>query len=188
MKTYEIGQNFDVVVSTKATLLGAASSDFTIEYAPTNDLTNTTLVDGGLSEIIEAINSDDAHTATVDGNVSYGATFIKVTSGHNVVSGDTIEYVSGKYVFVTKATDTKLYLRTKLRAALADGATLTQVGNTGVYSTPEFAIQAEGEYLVTIKAPEHGIIVEDRIKAIDSTVEQVIDPDAPVYSDVAVAY
>ena len=186
MKTYEIGQNFDVVVSTKATLLGAVSNEFTVEFAPTNDLKSVTAVDGGLTEIVEDI--ETAHTATVNGTVSYGAKFIAVDSGHDIVSGDSIEYATGKYVYVTKATDTKLYLRTPLRAALADDATLTQVGNSGVYKTEEFAIPNAGEYLVTITSPEHGIIVEDRIRAIDSTVEQVIDPDAPVYSDVAVAY
>jgi len=186
MKTYEIGQNFDVVVSTKATLLGAVASEFNITYAPTNDLTSTVAVAGGLNEVVETIGT--AHTATVNGTVAYGATFITVASGHDVVSGDSIEYATGKYVYVTKATDTKLYLRTKLRASLSDGTTLTQVGNTGVYSTPEFAIQDAGEFLVTIESPEHGIIVEERIRTIDSTVETVIDPDAPIYSDVAVAY
>jgi hypothetical protein len=186
MKTYEIGQNFDVVVSTKATLLGAASDEFSVVYAPTNNLTDTTSVAGGMSEAVESIAT--AHTATVNGYAPYGATYITVDSGHDVVSGDVIEYATGKYVYVTKATATKLYLRTKLRASVADGATLTQVGNTGVYVTPEFAIQTEGEFLVTIESPEHGIIVEERIRTVDSTVEQVIDPDAPVYSDVAVAY
>ena len=186
MKTYEIGQNFDVVVSTKGTLLGAGASDFTVNYAPTNNLIDVTDVVGGLSEKVNTIGT--AHTATVSGGVSYGASYITVASGHNVVSGDTIEYATGKYVYVTKAIDTKLYLRTKLRATVADGATLTQVGNTGVYSTPEFAIPTVGEYLVTIEAPEHGIIVEERIRAVDTSVETVIDPNAPVYSDVAVAY
>jgi len=186
MKTYEIGQNFDVVVSTKATLLGASSSEFKVEFAPTNDLKSSTAVDGGLSEVVEDIGT--AHTATVNGAVTYGAKFITVDSGHDIVSGDSVEYDTNKFVYITKATDTKLYLRTPLRSALADDATLTQVGNTGVYKTEEFAIPNAGEYLVTITSPEHGIIVEDRIRTVDSTVEQVIDPDAPVYSDVAVAY
>jgi len=186
MKTYEIGQNFDVVVSTKATLLGAGADEFIVNYAPTNNLTNVTAVTGGLSEKVKTIGT--AHTATVSGGASYGASYITVASGHDIVSGDVIEYATGKYVYVTKAVDTKLYLRTKLRATLEDGATLTQVGNTGVYSTEEFAISSVGEYLVTIEAPEHGIIVEERIRVIDTSVEPVIDPDAPVYSDVAVAY
>lgn len=186
MKTYEIGQNFDVVVSTKATLMGVGASEFNVSYAPTNDLTNATTVSGGMAEKVETVVT--AHSATANGVVPYGVTYIVVDSGHDVMSGDVIEYASGKYAYVTKATDTKLYLRTKLREAIADGSTLTQVGNTGVYCTQEFAIQSVGEYLITIESPEHGVIVEERIRIIDSSVQQVIDSDAPIYSDVAVAY
>lgn len=186
MKIYEIGKNFDVVVSTKATLLGVGADEFSISYAPTNDLTNETFVNGGLSEVVKTVST--AHTATVNGNVPYGATYIRVDSGHNIESGDTIEYATGKFVYVTKSTATKLYLRRRVRALISDGATLTQVGNTGVYATPEFAIQADGEYLISIKSPEHGLIVEERVRIVDSSVDTVIDPDEPVYSDVAVAY
>ena len=186
MKTYEIGQNLDIVVSTKGTLIGAGSSEFTVVYAPSNDLTNETVVSGGMTEKVDTVTTP--HTATVANAVSYGATYIDVDSGHDIVSGDVIEYDTGKYVYVTKATSTRLYLRTKVRANVSAGATLTQVGNSGVYKTAEFAIGTVGEYIVTIESPEHALIVEDRIRIVDTSVDVVIDPNAPDYSEVAVAY
>jgi len=186
MKIYDLGKNFNIVVSTKNTLFGASADDFKVFYAPTNDLTNRTAVAGGLVEEVETVAT--AHTAELSANAVYGATYLIVKSGHNVVSGDVIEYSTGKFAYVSKAIDTKLYLRTKIRASLASGDTLTQVGNTGLYSTADFGIGTEGEYLVTIESPEHGIMVESRVRIVDNTVKPAVDSDAPVYSEVAVAY
>ena len=188
MKTYEINQNFRVVVSTKNTLIGADTTKFSVFYAPVNDLTSITEISGNVTEIVETVDSDTAHTATVSANVSYGSVVIPVDSGHNIVSGDVIEYASGLYAYVTKAMDTKLYLRTRTRSAIASGDTLTQKGNTGVYETADISIPNEGEYLVTIEAPEYAVRVEDRIRSVDTTVETVVDTDAPVYSEIAIAY
>lgn len=186
MRTYAIGQNFNVVVSTKATLIGAAASDFVVTYAPVNDLTNKTTVAGGLIEAIESIGT--AHTATASANAAYGASVINVNAGHNIESGDVIEYATGLFAYVTKAMDTKLYLRTKIRTSIASGATLTQVGNTGLYKTSDIAIASEGEYFVSIEASEYAMFVESRIAIIDESTTATIDGDAPVYSEVAVAY
>ena len=186
MRAYNTGQNFNVVVSTKATLFGALAGDFITTYAPTNDLTNKTVVAGGLSEAIESIATP--HEATLSANASYGATMLTVSAGHDIESGDVIEYAIGHFAKVSKATATKLYLRTKTRVSLSSGAELTQVGNTGVYSTPDFALMNEGEYLVTIEAPEYGIIVESRVRATDASESVVVDGDAPIYSEIAVAY
>ena len=186
MKTYNIGQNFNIVVSTKATLFGAEASDFNVYYAPVNDLTNITAVASGLTESIETV--ETAHTATLSVGANYGATFLTVDSGHDVASGDVIEYATGKFAYVTKAMDAKLYLRTRIRVAIASGATLTQVGNTGLYTTADFAVPTEGEYLISIEAPIHGVMVESRVGIVDNSDHTVVDGDAPVYSEVAVAY
>lgn len=185
MKTYNIGKNFNIVVSTKATLYGALA-EAEVFYAPTNDLTNRTAVTGGLTEAVETI--EVPHTATLSVNASYGATYLTVDAGHNIESGDVIEYATGKYTYITKATETKLYLRTKIRASVTSGDTLSQVGNTGLYATADFGINTEGEYLVSIEAAEHGIIVESRVGVVDGESETVVDGDAPIYSEVAVAY
>ena len=188
MKEYNINENFKIVVSTKNTLIGADTAKFSVYYAPIGDLTNTTSVSGGISEVVETIATGTEHTATTSASAKYGDTSISVSSGHNIVSGDVIEYATGLYAYVTKATSTKLYLRTPILQAVASGATLTQVGNTGVYETANIAIAGAGEYLVTIEAPEYGIMVEDRIRVVDNTVASATDPNAPVYSEIAIAY
>lgn len=186
MRAYNIGQNFNIVVSTKATLFGALAGDFKVTYAPTNDLTNRTVVAGGLTEAVDTVATP--HEATLSSSASYGAMYLNVNTGHDIVSGDVIEYGAGLFAYVSKATATRLYLRTKTRASVASGATISQVGNTGLYKTADFGIATEGEYLVSIEAPEYGIIVESRVRVVDETVETVIDGDAPIYSEVAVAY
>jgi hypothetical protein len=186
MKNYNIGQNFNIVVSTKATLFGALAGDFKVFYAPTNDLTNRTVVAGGLNEAVMTVSVP--HEAVLSASAGYGASYLTVNSGHDVVAGDVIEYATGLFAYVTKATATKLYLKTKTRSSVSSGATVAQVGNTGLYATTDFAIATEGEYLVTIEAPEYGIMVESRVGIVDTTVETVVDGDAPIYSEVAVAY
>ena len=188
MKIYEPNQNFQVVVSTKNTLIGADAGKFSVYYAPVGDLLNRTSVSGGVTEVVETVDAASAHSASVNGAVAYGSRVINVDSGHDVVAGDVIEYDIGKYAYVTKATATKLYVRTPVTSALSDGDTLTQKGNTGVYETSTISISGEGEYIVAIEAPEYGIVVEDRIRIKDTTVEQVIDQDAPTYSEIAIAY
>lgn len=186
MRTYNLGQNFNVVVSTKATLFGALAGDFKVVYAPVNDLTNTTVIAGGLSEAVKSITTP--REAMLSANVPYGTTLLNVDVGHDIVSGDVVEYATGHFAYVSKATATKLYLRTKTRATATSGDSISQVGNTGVYKTPYFAIPDEGEYLVTIEAPEYGIIVESRVGVKDTSNDVVVDGDAPIYSEVAVAY
>jgi hypothetical protein len=186
MKSYNLGQNFNIVVSTKATLFGALAGDFDVYYAPTNDLTNRTVVAGGMSEAVETVAVP--HEATLSSSASYGATYFNVSTGHDIEAGDVIQYAVGHYAYVSKVTATKLYLRTKARLAVSSGATITQVGNTGLYKTADFGIPTEGEFLVSIEAPEYGIIVESRVGIVDATVVTTVDSDAPIYSEVAVAY
>lgn len=185
MKKYNIGQNFNIVVSSKATLFGALEGDFRVFYAPTNDLTNRTVVAGGMSEAVETL--ETPHEAIIGANAGYGATYLTVEAGHDIQSGDVIEYATGKYAYVSKATATKLYLRTKIRSAVTATDVVTQVGNTGLYNTVDIGISTEGEYLISIEAPEHGVIVESRVGIVGDE-ETVVDGDAPIYSEVAVAY
>ncbi|WP_456390338.1 hypothetical protein [Hydrogenimonas sp.] len=112
-----------------------------------------------------------------------------VVDGANstIEAGDTIEYSSGKFAYVMKMVGDKLYLKTPIRAAVESGATITQVGNTGEYVSADIAISGEGEYAITIEASEYGIVVEDRVRIVDSSSGETVDTDAPV-DTVAVAY
>lgn len=185
MRTYNENQNFNVVVSTKSTLIGAAASDFVVTYAPVSDLTNKSIVAGGLIEAIESIATP--HEALLSANAPYGSSVLNVNTGHNITSGDVIEYATGLFAYVTKAMDTKLYLRTKIRAALSSGATIVQAGNTGLYRTSDIAIATGGEYFISIEAPEYAMFVESRVAIINESAA-AIDGDAPIYNEVAVAY
>jgi len=183
-----IGENFKVVVSTKKTLFGAPASDFSVYYAPVDDLTDRTIVSGGLTEAVETIASGSEHTATTTTPASYGSRLLYVDGANSTIEeGDTIEYSSGKYAYVMKVVGDKLYLKTPIKASVASGATLTQVGNLGEYTTPDISIGNAGEYIVAIEGTDYGLLVEQRVKVVDPTAGQSNDPDAPDET-VAVAY
>jgi len=183
-----IGENFKVVISTKKTLFGVPSSDFKVYFAPVNDLTNKTEVAGGLTEAIIPIADADKHTATTTAAAQYGSRLLYVDSSASTLQeGDVIEYAAGKYAYIMRIAGDKIYLKTPLRANVASGATLTQVGNTGEYTTPDIAINETGEFIVVVEGSDYGILVEQRVKIIDPNAGNVIDPDAPNEA-VAVAY
>lgn len=186
MVTRNVGENFNVVVSTKRTVIGAPATDFMVYYAPADDLANQTMVDGGCSEAIENIST--AHTATTTQAASYGSRLLYVDDQNSTLQeGDVIEYASGKYGYIMRIVGNKVYLKRPIRATIASGATLTQVGNTGEYTTPTISLGNAGEYIVTVEAPDYGIMVSERVKVIDPTAGHQPDPDAPDEA-IAVAY
>jgi hypothetical protein len=186
MKTYQVNQNFKEALSTRKTLFGAQATDFIVYYAPIDDLAIATVVDGGMTEAVEDIGT--AHTATTTAVSPYGSRVLHIDSANSTLEvGDVIEYATGHYAYIRKIVGDKVYLRTKLRANVASGATLTQVGNTGEYVSGTVTIPAAGEYSLTIESPLHGIVVTDRIR-ITEEATQAPDTDAPEDDTVAVAY
>lgn len=188
MTIRNLHEAFQVVVSTKKTLFGASAEDFRIFYAPISDLANRTAVSGGLSEIVLPIEQGSEHTATTTAAASYGARMLRIDAENSTIQeGDTIEYAQGKYGYVMRIVGDKLYLKRPIRADVPSGATIKQVGNTGEYVTPQISIDATGEYILAIEAPDYGLLVEERIKIVDPDAGQSVDPDAPEEA-VAVAY
>lgn len=188
MTERNMGENFKVVISTKKTLFGAPSSDFNVYYADVDDLSTKVAVSGGLTEAVETIASGNEHTATTTAVVSVGAKLVLVDDSTSTLEeGDTIEYATGKYAYVSKIVGNKVYLKSKIKTAVTSGATLTQAGNTGEYTTADIAIPAVGEYIVAIEGSDYGILVEQRVKIVDETSGSTTDPDAPD-DTVAVAY
>lgn len=188
MTNRNIGENFNMVVSTKRTVIGAPASDFYVYYAPADDLTNTTEVAGGLTEAVETIASDDAHSATLTQPAAYGSKLLYVDDQNSTLQeGDVIEYAAGKYGYILRIVGQKVYLKRPVKASLASGDTLTQVGNTGDYTTPTISLGNAGEYIVTVEGPDYGIIVSERVKVIDPSAGSRPDPDAPDEA-IAVAY
>ena len=183
-----VGENFKVMLSTKKTLFGAPATDFQVYYADVNDLANKTVVSGGVTEAVETIASGNEHTATTVAASSYGSTLLLVDdTGSTLQEGDTIQYATGKYAYIKRIVGQKVYLKTKLKEAVPSGATITQVGNTGEYTTADISIPSAGEYIVAIEGSDYGIMVEQRIKVADPTAGTTIDPDAPD-DTIAVAY
>jgi len=188
MITRNVGENFKVMLSTKKTLFGAASDEFSVYYADINDLTTKTEIPGGATEAIVPIADGDEHTATLTAPVAYGSRLLYVDGANSTLEeGDTIEYASGKYAYVMKIVGDKVYLKTPVKAALVSGTTVTQVGNTGEYTTSDISIGGAGEYIVAIEGSDYGILVEQRVKVVDPDAGQSNDPDAPDET-VAVAY
>ena len=188
MTTRNVGENFNVVVSTKRTVIGAPATDFVAYYAPADDLTSRTEIPGGLTEAVETIASGDEHTATLTQPASYGSRLLYVDDQNSTIAeGDVIEYSSGKYGYVMRIVGSKVYLKRPIKASLASGATLTQVGNTGDYTTPTISLGNAGEYIVTVEGPDYGIIVSERVKVVDPSAGSQPDPDAPDEA-IAVAY
>jgi len=188
MVTRNIGENFKIVVSTKKTLFGAPSSDFKVYYAPVDDLAQRTEIPGGLTEAVDTIDSASAHKATTTSLSKYGSRVLYVDSANSTLQeGDTIKYAEGKYAYIMKIVGSKVYLKTPLRANVPSGTTITQVGNTGEYVTPDIAINEAGEYIVAVEGSEYGIMVEERVKTVDPSAGHTVDTDAPDEA-VAVAY
>ena len=186
MKTYATEQNFKVVVSTKATLIGAENTVFSVVYAPVNDLKAIVPVSGGLTETVNAVS---VISADLTANAVAGSKLLFAESGHGIHAGDVIEYGTNNFAYVAKTTATKIYLKTATKVDVASGDSIIVAGNTGVYVTADIAIPTAGEYLVTIEAPEYNIIVEDRIRVVSSEGEAVtVDGDAPSNGEIAVAY
>ena len=187
MKKYNENQNFNLIVSTKNTAFGIPSSAFSVTYASVDNIAAKTAVTGGAVEALSTIGT--AHTGTTTASASYGSISLSVDSSKNtIVAGDTVEYATGMYAYVSKVVNGTIYLYTPIRSSVASGATITQVGNEGVYATSNIAIPTSGEYLVQISAPEYGIDVEERISVNAPVATKTPDANAPVYAGVAVAY
>ena len=185
MRDYQINQNFQEALSTKRTLFGATSTNFFVYYAPIDDLGNTTPIVGGMNEAIETVGT--AHTATTTTATPYGSKVLHIDGDNSdLVAGEVIEYSTGKFAYVRKIINNKVYLKTPTRISVASGATLTQVGNTGEYKSGDIAIPTAGEYAITIESPEYGIVVTDRVRVVAEETTAV-DTDAPD-DTVAVAY
>lgn len=188
MTQRNIGENFNVVVSTKRTVIGAPASDWMVYYAPADDLASSTAVSGSVTEAVEVIASGDEHTATLAQPAGWGSRLLHIDDQNSTLQeGDVIKYATGLYGYVMRIVGSKVYLKRPIKANLNSGDTLTQVGNTGEYMTPAISIGTAGEYLVTVEAPDYGIMVSERIKVVDPSAGGQPDPDAPDDA-VAVAY
>jgi len=177
MITRNKNENFQVVISTKKTLFGASASDFVVSYAPIDDLANKTIVSGGITEV-ELETAD--HTATTTAIATIGAKMITVDGANStLVEGDTIEYATSKYGYISKIVGDNIYLKRAIKETIASGATINQSVKLGEYTTPIISIDTVGEYLISIEGSKYNILVEQREKIVDESTSTSTDPNAP---------
>lgn len=161
MRTYLPYEHFNVVISTARTLIGADVSKFKVSYSPVMDMDNITVVSGSTTEVEKTITTPHTATGVSTPNTR---TYINVQSGHTIEAGDVVQYATGKFGYVLSVDADTLMMKRPIKAAVADGATITQVGKMGDYVTPNISISEVGEYSITIEAPEYNIITQSRIK------------------------
>ena len=174
-------QQFNLVVSTKGTVIGADTSKFKLTYAPVNNPLNETVVDGSFAEAVKQIADADKHVIKVTVSAFAGSRILRYDpsdSANTIQEGDVIEYATGKYALVLKLVNGKAYLKTPLKANVSAGTEIKQAGNTGIYTTPTFSIDTAGDYLVRITAYDYGIIAEERV-VINAVEHSTYDTDAP---------
>ncbi len=183
MITRKVGEAFKVVVSTKKTLFGAQSGDFSAYYAPVDNLQQKTVVAGGATEAELATAS---RSATLTANAAINATTLTVDSSTNtLLEGDTIEYSTGKYAYIKKIDGATIYINKKLLVAVPSGATINQSVKLGEYTTQDISIADPGEYIVSVEGSKYSILVEQRIKIVE---EDVVVVDGNNDEVVAVGY
>ena len=179
-----VNQVFNLDVTTKGTLFGASADEFSVSYAPANDLTQVTEVSGGCSEFIRTI--DNPRQIKVSQHAPAGSRVLHFDPNDKddsdnptttIKAGDVIEYATGKYVMVLKVINGKAYLKRPIKVAVSAGTTLQQAGNTGIYKTPDMSMTTAGDYIVMIYAPEHNVFIEERVTIVDTQTHY--DGDAP---------
>jgi len=183
-----LNEVFNLIVSTKHTLIGADTSKFKMTYAPFTDPTHITDITGDFSEVEVTI--DNPRQVKTSIPTPAGSRIIhfdpddKDDDGNpttNIQAGDVIEYATGYYGYVLKVVNGKVYLKRPVKVDVGAGETLKQVGKTGDYETPSFSIGQVGDFIIKIEAPEYNIDVEKRVTIIDTSVHS--DPDAPENSE-----
>jgi len=187
-----VNQVFNLDVTTKGTLLGASADEFNVSYAPANDLTQVTEVAGGCTEFVRTI--DNPRQIKVSLYAPAGSKVLhfdpddKDDNGNpttTIQAGDVIKYADGMYVMVLKVINGKAYLKTPIKVAVTAGSILAQVGNTGIYKTPDISIPNTGDYILMIYAPTHNVFIEERVTIVDNSTHY--DADAPDGDTTAVA-
>ena len=109
---------------------------------------------------------------TVSGLVPVGSTSITVTSTVGVEAGQV--YQNGlQYVYVKEVVGNVINLRRPTTIEIADAATLTQQGNTGLYETT-LNLSTLGQYSIIISNPSIGLLNEiTKVEVVTNLTDDV---------------
>lgn len=133
---------------------------------------NANTTDSGISfsEVMHNIASPIA--LTIDGIQAVSATEITVLDATGVIPGQV--YNSGTvYFYVSNVIGNTIYLRRPLSAGLADAATATQVGNTGIYEA-NLTLGSLGQFTIIISSPDIGLLNEvTKVEVVSHLTEDV---------------
>ena len=108
-----------------------------------------TAIPGDFTEIMLTV---DGNSSTSNGIAVTGANAITVVDGAQFSDGNVIEDANGNKYYLLNIDGNVLETKQKLAADIADGSTITQVGNTGLYSN-SFSIALAGEYNILVANP-----------------------------------
>jgi len=133
--------------------------------------TGSVVKNAGSGVFKELIRPTNGHKGATAAAVAVGATTITVDSTSNLANGDSIVDSTGNYYYITSVSGSTIGLKSPVKVALASGAALTEVGNTGLYKV-ECQIDTDGEYMVTIAHPEMGNIALKYV-IVNNTLDDV---------------
>ena len=155
-------------VDTEFDKLGDASS-FSMVIKSMVD--GSDVANAGAGTFEELINTASGNTATTDLVAAIGDQTITLTAGSTLTVGEAFDDGAGNFSYVSSVYGNVIGLKKPLTAEIASGATLTAVGNTGLYKA-EANIATVGEYMVTVAHPEFGHIAL-KYNVVENTLDDV---------------
>lgn len=167
MSVKKTGSEFFVEVSSNQREFEATGFKTVVRNLVTGE-SNVLSVDA--YEEVETINTPKE--STVGASATAGEKTITISSGGELLDGMVFDDGVGNKYYIEDITSNVITLRKPLVADIAFGATLTEVGNTGIYIVP-ITISSAGHYGIRISNPSLNM----RIKEIQITVEDVVMTD-----------
>jgi len=163
----KMGTPFFLELNSHQKFFGA--SGFTTKVVNLVDGTITQAANDGV-EIVETIASPAE--STVDAAAAAGTKQITVQSGGGISDGMVFEDANGNKYYVEKVVGDVIYTKFPISEGIGYGDTLTQVGNTGIYSI-ELTINTAGNYGIYISNPSINL----RSKGIQYTIKEIVLED-----------
>jgi hypothetical protein len=148
------GVPFWIKIDTNKDLMGSDIADgFTAQYFNDStgvlvDITNGTTIK--FTEIMNSIASPSTGTLAQDALKGSKVIVLGAGEGINFPAGKTIRIGASEYNYVTKRTVDTLILKSPLDSNVSSGASVTEVGNTGIYRC-QATIASIGNYTVVVK-------------------------------------
>ncbi len=167
MSIKKTGSTFYVQVSSGQREFDADGFKTVIRNLATGD--SDTLVVDGTEEVEQIV---DAKTSTTGAIATAGERTISISAGGELLDGMIFDDGSGNKYYIESITADTIFLKKSLVADIAFGITLTEVGNTGIYSIP-VTIAVAGIYGVRVSNPSLNM----NIKEIQIGVEDVVMSD-----------